>query len=248
MKDYLAYFNEVDKTPWGGLFYKLLWHQLDPYITSNMNILDYGSGFGKTANHFALIANVTAYEPNQEMLSRRYNSNNYQQFSGSFSTLKKSTGRKFDLIIVHNVLEYVPDIEKTLSELISLLNDDGILSIVKHNRLGHVFSRAVLNDDPKNALLEYKGRVSQSKNFGNINIYSNEKLEDILRKNNMTFKKVKGIRTVFGLSANSQVKEKKEWQETMYNLECVLEENPIAKQTAFFNHIIAIKKNYSNNF
>lgn len=90
---------------------------------------------------------------------------------------------------------------------------------------------AVLNDDPQNALLEYKGRVSQSKNFGNINTYFNEKLEDIFRKNNMAFKTVKGIRTVFGLSANGQILKKK-WQEAMYNLECGLEENSIAKQTA----------------
>ncbi|MCI1920639.1 MAG: hypothetical protein LKJ22_01795 [Liquorilactobacillus nagelii] len=101
---------------------------------------------------------------------------------------------------------------------------------------------AVLNDDPQNALLEYKGRVSQSKNFGNINTYFNEKLEDIFRKNNMAFKTVKGIRTVFGLSANSQIL-KKRMARSHVQFRMWVGRKFYCQTNRFFNHIIAIKKN-----
>ncbi|QYH53891.1 hypothetical protein [Liquorilactobacillus nagelii] len=100
----------------------------------------------------------------------------------------------------------------------------------------------MLNDDPQNALLEYKGRVSQSKNFGNINTYFNEKLEDIFRKNNMAFKTVKGIRTVFGLSANSQIL-KKRMARSHVQFRMWVGRKFYCQTNRFFSHIIAIKKN-----
>jgi hypothetical protein len=99
----------------------------------------------------------------------------------------------------------------------------------------------VLNDDPQDVLLEYKGRVSQSKNFGNINTYFNEKPEDIFRKNNMAFKTVKGIRTVFGLSANGQIK--KRMARSYVQFRMWVGRKFYCQTNRFFNHIIAIKKN-----
>lgn len=100
---------------------------------------------------------------------------------------------------------------------------------------------AVLNDDPQDVLLEYKGRVSQSKNFWNINTYFNEKLEDIFRKNNMAFKTVKGIRTVFRLSANGQIKKKMARSYVQFRM--WVGRKFYCQTNRFFNHIIAIKKN-----
>ena len=242
MKSYSDYFKEVDQTPWGALFYKLLWYQLNPYVHKGSTILDFGSGFGKTADHLAQVADVTAYEPDQEMLKIRYLSANYQQLSGDFTTFTNQVkNKKFNLILIHNVLEYVPDVEKTVSALIPFLERNGILSIVKHNQLGHVFSRAVLNNDPKNALLKYQGAVAKSKNFGSINVYSNQQLIAILKKNGLSIESIKGIRTVFGLSNNNQIKEEASWQDNMFKLELKIADDPIAKQVAFFNHVIAKK-------
>lgn len=43
---YLDYIN----TPWGRLFYRLVWYNLN---FKDKRILDFGSGFGVTANHLA---------------------------------------------------------------------------------------------------------------------------------------------------------------------------------------------------
>lgn len=245
MKNYLDYFKEVDQTPWGKLFYKLLWHQLDPYIKDHdEKILDFGSGFGKTSNHFASMADVTAYEPNEEMLKISYRSHVYKQISGNIEEFSNQVKNdKFDLIMIHNVLEYVPDIAKTISTLSSLLKTDGKISIVKHNLLGHVFARAVLNDDPRNALLAYQGSKITSKNFGHIHVYPNQQLEVMLKSNDMSIDSIRGIRTVFGLSNNQKIKEEASWQDAMFELESELENDAVAKQTAFFQHIMAVKNN-----
>ncbi|WP_050499082.1 hypothetical protein [Oenococcus oeni] len=125
--------------------------------------------------------------------------------------------------------------------MLSLLETNGKLSIVKHNRLGHVFSRAALNNDPKNALLEYQGAVAKSKNFGSINVYPNQQLIDILKKNELSIESIQGIRTAFGLPDNNQIKEETSWQNDMFKLELKLADDPIAKQVSFFNHVIAKK-------
>ncbi len=141
------------------------------------------------------------------MLKIRYHSANYQQLSGDFTTfINQVKNKKFSLILIHNVLEYVPDVEKTVS-----------------------------------ALLEYQRAVAKSKNFGSINVYSNQQLIAILKKNGLSIESIKGIRTVFGLSNNNQIKEEASWQNDMFKLELKLADDPIAKQVSFFNHVIAKK-------
>ena len=59
-----GYLDTVDM-PWGKLFYHMIWHNLN---CENKKILDFGSGFGITANYLAEKNEVTAIEPNEEML------------------------------------------------------------------------------------------------------------------------------------------------------------------------------------
>ena len=49
----------------------------------------------------------------------------------------------FDIIICHNVLEYIDDKETVVKALSRVLKKDGILSIAKHNRAGRVMQMAV---------------------------------------------------------------------------------------------------------
>lgn len=67
---YLDYIN----APWGRLFYRLVWHNLG---FKDKKILDFGSGFGVTSNHLAKFNDVTAVEPNGELLEHRICDNRY---------------------------------------------------------------------------------------------------------------------------------------------------------------------------
>lgn len=79
-----AYFENINMS-WGELLYKLIWHNIE---CENKKLLDFGSGFGVTADHFAKNNMVTAIEPNKEMLKNRYYNYEYTQIEGGIEELK----------------------------------------------------------------------------------------------------------------------------------------------------------------
>lgn len=101
-------YYELTQQPWGKIFYDLVWEQIDIENHQNLNILDFGSGFGITADHYSKAHQVIAIEPNRLMLEKRYVSN-YEQIIGGIEKTEKFPDDYFDLVICHNVLEYCHD-------------------------------------------------------------------------------------------------------------------------------------------
>lgn len=234
-----SYFEEIGK-PWGELFYKLLFKQLTEILPKDGRVLDFGSGFGKTASFLSETHEVIAYEPNEEMLPLRLNPTAYQQLSGDFTQFKKEIAalEKFDVIIMHNVLEYIAPVERieVLDFLQSRLTEAGKLSIVKHTRNGNLFAKAVLQDNPALALEIANGLPSKSANFGAVGVYANDWLVESLQP--MQVEKKFGLRTFFGLSQNIEVKFTEEWQQAMYELEEKVSTQPTFYNVAMFNHLV----------
>ena len=139
IKDYV----ELIKAPWGKMFYDLLFSQLNIPETPRLKILDYGSGLGVTSDHYAQWHNVTAIEPNVEMIENRHRENSYIQICGGFEKLADFHENSFDYVFCHNVLEYIKEKEPVLAGLMRVLKPQGILSIIKHNRAGRIFHAAV---------------------------------------------------------------------------------------------------------
>lgn len=104
----------------------------------------FGSGEGITANHFDKKNDVTAIEPSEEMLSNAWKDNEYNQIVGDVNALSVFNDETFDIIICHNVLEYIDDKEAVVKALARVLKKDGIPSIAKHNRAVRVMQMAVL--------------------------------------------------------------------------------------------------------
>ena len=230
---YLDYIN----TPWGRLFYRLVWHNLE---FKDKRILDFGSGFGVTSNHLAKLNDVTAVEPNVELLEHRICNNHYEQIIGSIDKLKEMKDGSFDVILCHNVLEYIEDRADLIAEFHRLLKSDGILSIVKHNKSGKIMHKAVFeyNIDEVMALLNGENSISQ--NFGTINEYEIEDLKDCFAER-FVLDKVSGIRTFFGIQPNS-FKSEPDWEEKMFMLECAVESDAAFTNVAFFQHLLLKKK------
>ena len=226
---YLDYFN----TPWGRLFYRLVWHNLE---FKDRKILDFGSGFGATANHLAKFNAVTAVEPNDELLERRINDNYYEQIIGSIDKLKGMEDGSFDVILCHNVLEYLENRADLIAEFHRILKHDGILSIVKHNKNGKVMHKAVFENNIDEALSLLNGENAVSQNFGTIKEYEIADLQDWIAER-FDLDKVYGIRTFYGIQPNS-FKSDPEWEERMFTLECAVEENAVYANVAFFQHLI----------
>ena len=65
----------TDLHAWERLFKKIVWKQLGDM--EGKKILDFGSGEGITANHFAEKNDVNAIEPSKEMLSNAWKDYEY---------------------------------------------------------------------------------------------------------------------------------------------------------------------------
>ncbi len=230
---YLDYINR----PWGRLFYRLVWHNLE---FKDRRILDFGSGFGVTSDHLAKCNDVTAVEPNVELLEHRICNNCYEQIVGSIDKLKEMEDRSFDVILCHNVLEYIEERAGLIAEFHRLLKGDGILSIVKHNKNGKIMHKAVFENNIEEAMLLLNGENTISQNFGTINEYEIEELQDCIAER-FVLDKVYGIRTFYGIQPNS-FKEDPAWEERMFQLECAVENDAAYSDVAFFQHLFFEKE------
>lgn len=227
----------TDLPAWERLFKKIVWKQLGDM--EGKKILDFGSGEGITANHFAEKNDVTAIEPSKEMLSNAWKDYEYTQIVGDVNALSAFKNETFDMIICHNVLEYIDDKAAVIKALARVLKKDGIISIVKHNRAGRVMQMAVLLDDfeKANAILDGKG--STASKFGTIRYYEDN---DITKwEPQITISDILGIRTFWDLQQNQQKHGDEAWQEKMLQLELRVSQMREYKNIAFFHHLLLKK-------
>lgn len=174
------------------------------------------------------------------MLANAWKDNKYEQIVGDVSSLSKMPDSSFDMIICHNVLEYIDDKKQVINELSRLLKTGGILSLVKHNRAGRVMQMAVLLDDfdRANALLD--GKDGSSSQFGAIRYYD----DDDISKWDVRLRLIDafGIRTFWDLQQNQENHSDEEWQLKMVQLESRVSKIQEYRDIAFFHHLVFVKE------
>ncbi len=219
---------------WEKLAKEIIWKQIGEL--EGKTILDFGSGTGITANHYAENNQVVAIEPSEEMLEKQVNTNAYQQFIGSIDVLKNLQSESFDYIFCHNVLEYADNRKEIVKEFYRLLKPNGKLSVVKHNRNGRIMQMIVLlnNFDEAQNLLD--GHNSNAQQFGTINYYEDSDITNWC--DGFTLKQTFGLRTFWDLQQNQEIQKDEEWQKKMLDIEMRVSQNPDFQKIAFFHHLI----------
>lgn len=223
---------------WDRLLKRIVWRQIGDL--SNKKVLDFGSGEGITACHYAKDNEVIAIEPWDEMLKNAWLDNEYRQIIGDVNRLKDYPDESFDYIICHNVLEYIDDKKSAIQELARVLKKGGKMSLVKHNRPGRVMQMAVLLDDFEKANDLLDGKNSASSKFGAIRYYDDTDITDWAP--NLLLDKCLGIRTFFDLQQNQDKHSDEGWQEKMSDLEMRVSDIPEYRDIAFFHHLILSKR------
>lgn len=224
--------------PWELLQKKMIWEQLK--FVHNKRVLDFGSGKGVTADHFAIDNEVIAIEPDDNMLQHRLTENNYLQVKGGVSKLKDLRDESFDVILCHNVLEYTEEREKIIKEFSRLLKKNGCLSILKHNRAGRVMQMIVLLNNFQHASELLEGKNGHAQRFGTINYYEDSELLKWCDK--FKLEKILGLRTFWDLQQNQEIQKDTAWQKHMLEMELKVSGLEEYKAVAFFHHIILRKK------
>ena len=222
---------------WERLFKRIVWQQIGALL--GFRILDFGSGEGVTADHYAACNRVTAVEPSAEMLAHAWNDHPYEQIVGDVSVLSKFEDGTFDFVICHNVLEYVGDRPSVVNELARVLKDGGRMSIVKHNRAGRIMQMAVLLDDMEKANALLDGKNSTASKFGEIRYYRDSDVHAW----NSRLKPAEcfGIRTFWDLQQKQDKHGQEEWQRGMMQLEMRVSRMEDYQHIAFFHHLVFIK-------
>ena len=224
-----AYLENLQQ-PWGQLCYDILFEQLQDI--KGKRVLDFGSGFGLVANHLAKENQVLAVEPNQEMVALRVQDHPYQQLVGSLDQLASLEDASFEVILCHNVLEYVEDRKAILKEFTRLLKPGGLLSIVKHNEVGRVLQTVVFENDTRKALALLAGQDLETHSMGLAQAYDLDvAVEDLA----LEVKDYQGIRVFYGLQDN-RFKGQEGWRESMLQMELAVCQEPPYRDMAFFQH------------
>lgn len=230
--------NKKDIPVWELLQKEITWDQLGDI--KNKKILDFGSGKGLTAFHFAKDNEVVAIEPRADMIADRYEKDNYIQICGNRNNLKEFEDESFDVILCHNVFEYALEREDIIKEFTRLLKKDGFISILKHNRPGRVMQMVVLLNNFSHANEILDGGNGKSNGFGDIHYYDDS---DIVKwsDNKLKINKVLGIRTFWDMQQNQDIQKDEKWQKEMIEIEEKVSEIDEYKSIAFFHHVILRK-------
>ncbi len=223
--------------PWELLLKKIVWHQLDEI--RGKKILDFGSGIGVTADHYAADNEVVAVEPCEESVAQRWQNHPYRQIIGSTDALGQFADETFDVILCHNVLEYADDRENIIREFRRLLKPDGFLSVVKHHRPGRVMQMVVLLNDFDKAHDLLDGKDGTAAQYGAIRYYEDSDITQWCE--GLRIEKVSGIRAFWDLQQNQECHKDPAWQEKMIEVELRVSEMEEYRNIAFFHHLIVRK-------
>ena len=223
--------------PWERLLKRILWEQLGEI--RGKKILDFGSGTGVTACHFAAHNDVTAVELCRQSIDERWVVHDYTQLLGSTEVLRGMEAERFDVIFCHNVLEYAEDREIIVKELGRLLKKGGVMSVVKHNRPGRVMQMAVLLNEFDRARRLLEGKNDAASRYGTIRYYEDEDLSKWCEE--LRVERVLGIRTFWDLQQKQECHTDAEWQEKTMELEMRVSEMAPYRSVAFFHHILLRK-------
>ena len=230
-------YKQMLEQPWGKIQYEITFAQLEHI--KGKKILDFGSGFGLVSHFLAQNNEVVAIEPQQEMLFA-YSNHTYKKILGSLEQVEKFESESFDIVLCHNVLEYIDENcrLKYLSELKRVLKQDGKLSIIKHNQVGKIMQAVVFSNDVDQALDLLNGNEFKSVSFSQGTMYT---IDELLEMSKMKLENYQAIRTFYSLQMN-EVKTKDNWLEKMTEMELAVCDLYPYKDISFLQHVWLVKE------
>ena len=100
----ISHYKNLLQQPWGKIQYDITFAKLAHL--EDLDILDFGAGFGLVSQFLSQKNRVTAVEPEADLLL----ADDHQTFTkiiGSLEALEDLPSQTFDVICCHNVLEYI---------------------------------------------------------------------------------------------------------------------------------------------
>ena len=228
----ISHYKDLLQQPWGKIQYDITFAQLAHL--EDLDILDFGAGFGLVSQFLSQKNRVTAVEPEADLLLAD-DHQNFTKIIGSLEALEDLPSQTFDVICCHNVLEYIEPSQRPayIQDLERLLRPGGRLSIIKHNQVGKVLQSVVLNNDIETALGLLEGEDFKSLSFAQGKVYS---LSDLEKMSQLTIDNYLAIRSFYSLQPN-HFKTEKGWLEKMTQMEPAVCDLKPYKDISFLQHV-----------
>ena len=245
-----ASYYEGMKLPWMGILYEEAELQLLEHLPEEPGTaLVVGCGFGIMDRWLALQGwqvtgvDVTAgylemaeQDAAAEGLAIRYELMDAE--SGDWGAL----GGPFDLVLCHNVLDYLEAPETVIAKIGAVTKRGGLVSIVHHNPTAKVLKALIVQNDPVQALENMTKTRFYAETIGaHTKALKPETVATGLREAGCEIAGHYGIRTLYDLVSNEK-KFEADWHQQMLELEKAVWDQSPYRDMAMLNHFVARKK------
>lgn len=244
--------QENQDAPWGKLRYKMVLANLALHLTKpNQAILDVGGGNGIEGILLAQQGHhVTLVDFSSEMLKAARSTVDGLNLSSQVMLQQADVidlpqlfgNEQFDVVLLHNVLQYVPDADAALRAIHAVLRADGFLSLGIINPYSEVLGPALRELDLVTALDNIGTKVKKQNIFGLTHpLYTLEELEQMLHRCGFRLQTFYGVRSLCDYIADNERKADPIFFAQLEQLEMALRDQYPFKLIARFWHLIAVK-------
>jgi S-adenosylmethionine-dependent methyltransferase len=251
----LADWKADQTTTWAKFSYELVENNLKKHIPVDsppLRILDAGGGNGLDSLALARMNHqVDIVDVSQQMLDDANVNAALAGVSGRISTHavdilnigKLFETAEFDMVLCHNVIQYVDELEPLINAMDKVLKPGGVLSLIGPNQYSLPYQAAFLNGDLDQAyeLLDQVDQISSI--FGvNERSYRADELIDWFDQRGYNIENHYGIRCMYNYWGTNEEKQETEIYEKLKKLEFALTNREPYKQTARLFQLMLRKK------
>ncbi len=249
-------YAEYLRTPLGRLRSELSWRNLEPHLprpgTTPPRALDLGAGTGELALRLAAAGwSVTLVDGSPRMLERAAEAAAARGLGERIECRALDLdaaglgdalgGGVYDLVVCHDVLEYVDSPEALVREARAALAAGGRVSLVVRNRAGEVLKRLLRGADPEAALALLTARGVREEMYGiELRLFDLGELRSLLGVAGLEVVAERGVRVaadhLTGWTGGGD-----DAFERMLELERRLGESPDLRAVARYVHVIAAR-------
>jgi S-adenosylmethionine-dependent methyltransferase len=249
---HLEQWIKEQEMPWGILKYKQTQANLAKHLGSGpLHILDAGGGNGLDSLPLARQGHlVEIVDYSEQMLAdavRRAAQADVQDRVVVHQANVQEVGRlfptpQFDVVLCHNVLQYVEDVPALLSGLALPLKTGGLLSLISINRYSMPYQAAFFRGDLVEAFSQLDARQMRAVTFDTqMTNYSAEEIGDMLGRIDCQIEQDYGLRCMYDYWGDNERKFDPAIAEQLERLEFALMDRYPYKLLARYYQVIARK-------
>jgi len=245
------------KTPLGRLRSGLAWENLRRFLprnATNLRALDVGGGTGLASVHLALMGfEVVLLDSSEEMLRIAQQQAEASGVGARTSFGHVDAGRlpeffeaeTFDVVVCHNLLEYLEDPSRTVCDIARVLRNDSVASVLVRNRAGEVLRAAIKSGDWALTAANLSTETVLDSLFGEpVRVFSPAEVRDMLARGGLEIVAEHGVRVFADYVGPAELAD--EAYRKVFELELALGARPEFAAIARYTQMIARRSRASS--